>query len=334
MVQLDLTLLLNSEAKRRYGIVARRLLIAAGAHPRSVDSCVRNRSLKKLYAGVYSIGHDVLTFEGRQMAAVLAGGPNAVLSHRAAASLHGILPRTRRLEVIRSSSPDRHRPPPKHASREIHPGLTIHRTRTITTEEIWIVKGIPVTSPIRTVINLAERESVSTLREALRRGIARNLFAVDQIVGALDRCRGRRGIAKLRKAIEDWNPSELRVRSELEIRFLELCRDHGLPRPRVNDYRGDHEVDFQWQGSNLIAEVDGAAYHSDRRSRHRDYRKSLRLTASGNRVVRLDESMVTAEAKETAGLLREMLAVDLGPSLGLDHKDSPHIEAVSDRGPP
>ena len=334
MVQFDLNLLLASEAKRRHGIVARRLLIAEGAKPRSIDSKVRNRTFKKLYAGVYSLIHDVLTSEGRMAAAVLAGGPKAVLSHRSAATLHGLLPATRKLEVIRSSSPDRHRAPPDHASREIHPGLTIHRTRSIREDEIWITKGIPVTSPIRTMINLAERESRRTLREAVRKGISRGHFTPESLIAALEETRGRKGIRKLKEVLADWDPGVLRVRSDLEAMFPDFCREHRLPQPYINDSRGDYEVDFQFEGSDLLVEVDGGTYHEDRQTRHRDYRKSLDLVARGNRVIRLDPQMMTSEGEETAMRIRELLAVDLGPSLGLDQKVSPQTVAVSDRAPP
>lgn len=334
MVQFDLNLLLASEAKRRHGVVARRLLIAEGVRPRSIDSRVRNRTFKKLYAGVYSLVHDVLTAEGRMAAAVLAGGPVAVLSHRSAAGLHGLLPINRKLEVIRSSSPDRHRPPPAHASREIHPGLTIHRTRSITQDEIWIVRGIPVTSPIRTVINLAESENRKTLKDAVRKGISRGLFTIEAMLAAAERARGRKGIRKLKGVLAAWDPSLLRVRTDLEAEFPDFCRKYHLPKPYVNDYRGDYEVDFQFEGSDLIVEADGGTYHDDREARHRDYRKSLDLAAGGNRVVRVDPMMMREEGAETAAKLRKLLEVDLGPSLGLDQDVSPQRVAVSDRAPP
>lgn len=267
------------------------------------------------------------------MAAVLAGGPNAVLSHRAAASLLGLLPATGKLEVIRSSSPDRHRPPPEHASRQIHPGLVIHRTRRLTRREIWRRKGIPVTSAVRTMINLAEREDPGTLRTAIRRGISRGMFTAEELVRELDRTRGRRGIRKLRSALDDWDPSQLRTRSELEAGFIDLCRDYGLPKPYVNDRRNDHEVDFQWEGSYLVVEVDGGAYHSDRKTRHRDYRKSLDLNAAGMRVVRCDEQMIFAEAAETAVLLRLLLAKERETRRDIQPA-SPQTVAVSDRDPP
>ncbi len=331
MTTREFTDLVFSLATRQGGVVNRRQLLAAGASGNQVDSRVRNRSLRKLYAGVYAVGHDRLSPEGRQRAAVMAGGPNAVLSHRAAAGLLGLLPPTGKLEVIRSSSPDRHRPPPAHASRAIHPGLIIHRTRSLGPDEVITRRGIPVTSPIRTIINLAERESPKNLDTAIRRGVAGNLFDVAELSRAVSRCRGRKGIAKLRKVLENWNPGTLRTRSDFENEVSDVCPDFGVPRPLINDIRCGYEVDFQWKGSRILLESDGHAYHLSRADRHRDYQKMLDLTAAGNVVVRIDEKMVFENRTEFGMKLRKLLedegAVELQPI-------SPQPVAVSDRAPP
>lgn len=331
MTHLEVTNLISSLAARQDGVVNRRQLLAAGVAASQVDSRVRNRTLKKLYAGVYAVGHDRLSPLGRQRAAVMAGGPNAVLSHRAAAGLHGLLPPNGILEVIRSSSPDPHQPPPAHASRAIHPGLVIHRTRSLKRGEVRNRHGIPVTSAVRTVINLAEREPPRSLDTAIRRGIARNLFDLDELNRAIDRARGRKGIAKLRKVLANWNPGKLRTKSGLENKTADRFRAWGIPDPLINDFRCGHEVDFQWPGSNILVESDGGAYHASRADRHRDYQKMLDLQAAGNIVVRIDEDMVEKEAYEVGLKLRKLFAeegvVELQPI-------SPQPVAVSDRAPP
>jgi hypothetical protein len=331
MSNAELTELIFALATNQDGVVNRRQLIAAGASAHQVDSRVKNRSLRKLYAGVYAVGHDRLTPLGRQRAAVMAGGPNAVLSHRTAAGLLGLLPPNRKLEVIRSSSPDPHRPPPAHASRAIHPGLVIHRTRSLGRNEITTRLGIPVTSPIRTVINLAEREPPKTLDTMIRRGIAGNLFDLPGLTRAVGECRGRKGIAKLKKVLEQWNPGKLRTRSEFESEVADVCREIGAPPPLINDTKCGYEVDFQWKGSSVLLESDGHPYHLSRADRHRDYRKMLDLTAAGNTVVRIDEKMVFENRAEFAMKLRKLLedegVVELQPI-------SPQAVAVSDRAPP
>lgn len=331
MTHVEVTILVSSLAGRQDGVVSRRQLIASGVSSNQVESRVRNRFLKKLYAGVYAVGHDRLSLQGRQRAAVMAGGPNAVLSHRAAATLLGLLPPTSILEVIRSSSPDPHQPPPEHASRAIHPGLIIHRTRSLRPGEITKRYEIPVTSPVRTVINLAERETAKTLDLAIRRGIARKLFSLDELNRAVDQARGRKGIAKLRRVLEGWNPAKLMAKSGLEILTADVFPAVGVPHPLINDFRCGYEIDFQWKGSSILVEADGDMYHLSRADRHRDYRKMLDLQAAGNTVLRVDEEMVEAEALEVGLKIRKLLEeegiVELQPI-------SPQPVAVSDRAPP
>lgn len=331
MTSQEVTTLISSLASKQDGVVNRRQLIAAGIAPHQVDSRVQNRLLRKLYAGVYSFGHDHLTPGARQRAAVMAGGPNAVLSHRAAATALGLLPPSRTLEVIRSSSPDRHRPPPEHASRSIHPGLTIHRTRSLSRREVWTRRGIRMTSPVRTIINLAERESPKTLDTAIRRGVANKDLDLAALSRAVGRCRGRKGIKKLRKVIVQWDPGTLRARTGLELTMPDICRDQGIPPPIINDYRCGYEIDFQWKGSNVLVESDGNAYHRSRADLHRDYRKMLDLTAAGLTVCRADDEMLQNEAAEFGATLRKLLkdegVVELQPV-------PPQTVAVTERAPP
>ncbi|MCB0830327.1 MAG: DUF559 domain-containing protein [Solirubrobacterales bacterium] len=331
MIHLEVTNLISLLAGRNDGIVNRRQLLAAGVSPNQVDSRVKNRSLKMLYAGVYAVGHDCLSLQGRQRAAVMAGGPNAVLSHRAAASLLGLLPPDGKLEVIRKSSPDPHRPPPEHASRAINPGLTIHRTRSLSPTEVTTRRGIRVTSAVRTMINLAERESSKTLDTAVRRGVANRSLDLAGLNRAINLARGRKGIAKLRKVVENWNPGKLRSKSGLENRTADRFPEWGIPMPLINDFRCGYEIDFQWPGSNILVEADGGAYHASRADRHRDYQRTLDLQAAGNTVVRIDEAMVGPEAFEVGMKIRKLLedegVVELQPL-------SPQPVAVSDRAPP
>lgn len=327
----ELTDRISTLASRQDGVLTRRQLIAAGVDAHKVDSRVKNRVLRKLYAGVYAFGHDRLTPLARQRAAVMAGGPNAVLSHRAAASLLGLLPPNGKLEVIRSSSPDRHRPPPAHASRAIHPGLTIHRTRSLAATEVTSRHGIPVTSPVRTVINLAERESPKTLDLAIRRGVADKILEIGELARAVDRCRGRKGIAKLRKVLEKWNPGKLLTRSELESKMSDIFVDHGIPAPIINDRRAGYEIDFQWDGSNILVEGDGGMFHLSPADRNRDYRKMLDLAASGHTVVRITDNMVLNEPRKIGITVRKLLEEE--GVVGLQPL-SPQPVAVNDRAPP
>lgn len=331
MTGIELTDLIYTLASKQDGVVNRRQLLASGVSSNQIGTRVKNRFLRKLYAGVYAVGHDRLTPRGRQRAAVMAGGPRAVLSHRTAATLLGLLPPNAKLEVIRSSSPDRHRPPPDHASRSIHPGLVIHRTRSLTPDEVTMRYGIPVTSPVRTVINLAERESPKALDTAIRRGIAGKLFDLHDLNLAILRTRGRKGMAKLRKVLEQWNPRKLMSRSELENKVADIFPTWGVPPPIINGSRCGYEVDFQWPGSNILLESDGNRYHLSQADRRRDYRKMLDLTAAGNIVCRLDEDMINDEPWKVGMTVRKLLEDEGVVEL---QSISPQAVRASDRGPP
>lgn len=331
MTGTELTSLIYSLATKQDGVLTRRQLIAEGVSAHQVGSRVRNRSLRKLYAGVYAFGHASLTPRARQRAAVMAGGPNAVLSHRSAASVLGLLPQTSKLEVIRSSSPDPHRPPPAHASRSIHPGLKIHRTRSLHPGEIVTRHGMRMTSPVRTMINLAETEPPKTLDTAIRRGVDNGCLDLVELTSALDRSRGRKGIAKLRNVVEQWMPATLMSRSGLEVEVADVCREQGIPDPIINDFVCGHEVDIQFEGSKILVEADGGAFHRSRADRHRDYTKMLDLLAAGFTVLRVDEKMLSEGRAEFGATLRRLLEeegiVELQPV-------SPQPVAVSDRAPP
>lgn len=327
----EVTTLIYSFAAKQDGVLNRRQLIGAGVPPHQVDSRVRNRTLRKLYAGVYAFGHDCLTPRARQRAAVMAGGPHAVLSHRSAASALGLLPPSRKLEVIRSSSPDPHRPPPEHASKSIHPGLKIHRTRSLHPGEIVTRHGIRMTSPVRTMINLAETETPKTLDMAVRRGVDHGCLDLASLTRALDKSRGRKGITKLRKVVEQWMPASLMSKSGLEVEVAEICREQGTPPPIINDFVCGYEVDIQFEGSKILIEADGGAFHRSRADRHRDYKKMLDLLSAGYTVLRVDEEMATVGRAEFGAKLRRLLEeegkVELQPV-------SPQAVAVRDRAPP
>lgn len=214
------------------------------------------------------------------MAAVLASGRNAVLSHRAAAALWGLRPPTgARIDV---TLPRRVRP---------GTGITLHR-RSLPADEVTVLRAIPVTTVPRTLLDLAtvldKRQVERTMEEAERRRLDDPLSLRD----LLTRYPGRRGTATIRAILETASLGITITRSELEERFLAFLRARSLPSPELNVplelCPGQWiEADCVWRAQRLIVELDGHATHRTAAAYERDRARDRALNAAGWRVVRV-----------------------------------------------
>src|SRR3954453_10304861 len=230
-------------ATRQHGVIARRQLLELGLGPRSVENDVERGWLHPVHRGVYAVGHRRLTREGNFMAALLACGPQSLLSHRSAAWLWELAPASLTLPEVTVP----------HGARR-HPGIGMHRSRTLTKDDRDIVDAIPVTRVPRTLLDLAAvapRRIDSALERAERMGI----FDLVAIHSLLERCGRHRGAPKLRRALGLYVPLP-QTRSELERRFLTMIASAGLPRPAVNAVVAGHEVDVLWSPQRLVVELD------------------------------------------------------------------------------
>jgi predicted transcriptional regulator of viral defense system len=266
-------------AERQHGVVAARQLAALGISRNAVSARAQAGRLHRVHRGVYAVGHPVLTVNGRRMAAVLAAGPGAALSHASAAALWEIRPSAAgRIDVsVRSR-----------AGRGKRPGLRIHRAANLRDDEITEHHGIRVTTPARTLLDLASSVPRRALERALDEAEIRDLYdrrALEAITAAHQ---GERGAAALKRAL-DLDSDPALTKSELEELVLALCDAHGIERPRVNAEVAGLEVDFVFAAQRLAIEADSWAYHRTRRSfeRERDailaragYRTSGSPTAS------------------------------------------------------
>jgi very-short-patch-repair endonuclease len=170
--------------------------------------------------------------------------------------------------------------------------------------------GIRVTTVARTLLDLAGVVSRRELARAVDRAERLELFDLTAVEDVLGRARGRRGAARLRRAIAAWLPRQ--TRSELEDRFQELLAAADLPRARFNvllrGERAQHEVDAFWPSERLVVQLDGFAYHRTRRDRERDAATDADLELAGFRVIRLTWDEVTLNARRTARRLRVICA--------------------------
>jgi REase_MTES_1575 len=260
-------------AEAQHGVVARAQLSELGLGAGAIEHRIRLGRLRPIHRGVYTIGHRLLSQEGRWMAAVLACGPGAVLSHRAAAALWGIRGGTP-IEVIV--------PTAKHR----RPGIQIHRV-TLPEDEATRHRGIPVTTVPRTLLDLSAvvqgQEARSALRQAEQLQLTDRLSLPDLIA----RYPRRAGVPALRAALKQLARGAGIVRSELEERFQAFLIQAGLPLPKANMYVEGFEVDCVWPEHRLIVELDGHATHAPIHAFEHDRARDRRLEAAGWRVIRI-----------------------------------------------
>jgi predicted transcriptional regulator of viral defense system len=238
-------------AASQHGVISLTQLRELGLSARAVQNRVAIGKLHRIHRGVYAVGHPVLSKEGRWMAAVLACGPDALLSHRSAAALWGIRPTARsRIDVTLGRPTGR-----------ALPGIDIHRTRTLGAQDATKVTNIPCTTVARTLLDLADVVDRRGLERAVEQAEILRLLDLTAVDDVLARAAGRRGAPVLRAIVADYDPEPAPTKNELERRFLELCRNAALPSPRVNAWvtveADGFEVDFSWPDARLIVEVDG-----------------------------------------------------------------------------
>jgi putative AbiEi antitoxin of type IV toxin-antitoxin system/uncharacterized protein DUF559 len=283
-------------AADQYGVVSASQLCAAGLSREQIKRRLRSGRLLPVHRGVYAVGHPLLGSQGRWLAAVLACGEGAVLSHRSAAVLWGLRPTaSATVDVSIASRSGR--------SRE---GIAIHRPSVLPFEEITSRDGIPATTPARTLLDLATVVGRSDLERAMQAAERLRLFDLGALRDVLTRHAGRAGTPLVAAVLEQYAEPTF-TRSELERRVLELCGVHGLPSPAANVWVADYEVDFLWRAQNLIAEADSRRFHATRAAFERDRARDARLTALGYRVVRFTYRQVERESASVAGLLSRLL---------------------------
>jgi very-short-patch-repair endonuclease len=235
------------------------------------------------------------------MAAVLAVGPGAVLSHRDAAALHGMRPTSEGRPISVSTA--------SHA-RAIE-GVWLKARRVLAEEERAVVRAIPVTSPARTLVDLAPMLTKAQLQSTLGEADRRGLLDIPAVERALARTKGRhgQGHARLRAALDAHaRHGAVLTRSPLEERFLDLVLDAGLPRPRLNVPAAGYEVDALWPDHGVVVELDGWASHKERAAAARDRDKTNRLQVAGYVVLRFMHGDVVNRPSEVAAAVRGALA--------------------------
>ena len=228
------------------------------------------------------------------MAAVLACGLEALLSHASGAALWEVRPTAGSLVDVTTPR-----------SRNGERGIRVHRVRALDPDDCTTHDGIPVTTVARTLLDLAETVSPTQLQRAFEE--ADRLGLLDMC--AFERLFGRRGLKPLAALVEAHRGPAPMTRSELERRFLDLCRDTGLPTPVVNVKVAGMEVDMLWPEQRLVVELDGHAYHRTRAAFERDRIRDAALQQAGHRVLRVTDRRLGAEPAAVVETVRSLLDV-------------------------
>lgn len=300
-------------ARGQSGVVGCRQLVAAGASRSSIGRAVADGRLVRVHRGVYAVGHTALRPEGFWMAAVLTGGAGAVLSHRSACAALDLC-RDPAMRVDITVVGDRwHR----------RAGVRVHRCR-LDPRDVTVHHGIPITTPMRALLDLAEVADLRQVSRAMERSDRLGLYDGRAMGDLLGRSFGRRGVKPMRIVLERYDDNHRFTRSDLEDLALELVRDHGLPRPAVNARVGAYEVDLLWSDHQVVVEADGWAFHGTRAAFERDRRRDADLQAQGYRVLRVTWRQARNQAAWIADRLREVLArASREPRKLVDHRRDP-----------
>jgi very-short-patch-repair endonuclease len=270
----------------------------------AVDHRLATGRLHVVHRGVYAVGRRGLSIEGRWMAAVLAGGDRAVLSHRSAAELWGLLPRSSRTPDVTV---------PNARDRRDAVGIVWH-SRTPPDDEVTVVAGIPATTVPRTILDLAAVAGYRTVERAMNEAEIRGLGDRLPLHRLLARYPGRRGIRTVRMILAVSGLGTRRTRSELEEALLGLVRRYGLLEPELNatlwiDGRF-FEADCMWRRQRLIVEADGRAVHGTAAAFENDRARDRALSAAGWQVIRVTNRQLTEEPAAIARDIRALLQRD------------------------
>lgn len=285
-------------AERQHGMVGRKQLLALGMGRRAIGGRVERGTLHEVQRGVYAVGHRVLTPNSRLSSALIAAGSGAVLSHRTAGRLWGLTAGSGAIELTC---------PTWHRTRRA--GVLAHES-SLAADEVDEVDGFPVTSPFRTVIDLASVPGPRQLERVLNEVEVLGLTDSVPMGVMVERHRGRRGIGKLRRLLAAHRPEGV-TRNEFEERFVALLDRHDLPRGRIN---ADlcvrdrfYEIDCLWERERLALELDGRAVHGTRAAFESDRERDRILVTEGWRVARVTWRQLRDAPEVVAADLRRLL---------------------------
>lgn len=296
-------------ADSQHGVVGRSQMRALGIGDGAIEHALALGRLHRVFRGVYALSRATVGERGRLYAAVLACGDGAVISHRSAAALLGLLDKGPVvIDVIASGTRGR-----------AVDGIYLHRVRPLRPNEAGTVYGIPCTSPARTLVDLAGTVGDRTLRSCFERAAQRKYLDVPAIEASMDP--GRRGNRSLRALVDEWRRAapiarKRRIKSPLEAKVLPLVLAHNHPAPLLNApveiAEGRIEVDFLWPEHRFALEADSRDFHATPIAFERDRWRDRELLRAGYDTLRVTHHQAETETKAIA----ETIAIRLSRGAG------------------
>jgi Protein of unknown function (DUF559) len=280
-------------ATRQHGVVARSQLLERGFGSRGIERRLRDGRLHALHRGVYAVGHPLVVQRGHWIAAVLACGEEALLSHLSATTLWGLVRPRSPIDVTSSSGRSGRR------------AIRFHQGK-VGPDERAIRDRIPTTTVARTLFDLAEAIDAQRLERAWEEADRLNLLELRAVQRVCDRNPGRRALPPIRRLLADTR-IVTGTRSRLEDRFAAFCRTYQLPPRATNvDVLGS-EVDVLWPAARLIVELDSWEFHRHRAAFQRDRARDTRLLVAGYRTIRVTHERLDTEAPTLATEINQLL---------------------------
>jgi hypothetical protein len=284
-------------AERQHGVVSIRQLETRLGYSRwAVQREAAAGRLHRLHRGVYAVGHRRISAYGRCLAAVLACGPSAMLSHRSAAWLWGIRRYGPEPLAVTGPQPRKPRLP-----------IELHRSTILTEVDQALEKSIPVTAVPRTLLDCAAESRFSQLQRMLERSEERQLFDLGPVEELLDRSKGHAGWGRLRRAIALYQPIPF-TRSGFERRFLEAVLEAGLPQPATNFVEAGFELDVYWPERRFAVELDTYATHGTNAAFERDHLRDEDLMLAGIELTRVTDVRFHREPRAVLERVAALLA--------------------------
>jgi very-short-patch-repair endonuclease len=280
-------------ARRQHGAVARRQLVAAGISADWIDYRLDKGSLIRVFPGVYRVGHAAPSMEAEYMAAVLGCGDGAVLSGNAAGRLLGL---------IRGRPPE---PQVLAKTKRSISGIDTRRIRAMDPRDRMTWRGIPVTTPARTLVDLVAVVSADALARAVHQAGVLHGTTPDDVEAVIKRRPRSKGIADLREVLHGDGK---RILSKLERAFIRLLEVNDLPLPKTNRLAGGLFVDCRWPEHKLTVELDGYRYHRSRHAWQQDRLRERQAYARGDQFRRYTWADVVEHPRPVLEELRAVLA--------------------------
>ncbi|KAA0271869.1 MAG: DUF559 domain-containing protein [Acidobacteria bacterium] len=277
---------LSELGRRQFGVVSRQQLLGLGFSPRSIGRSLTRQRLRVVHEGVYALGPQALTRDGRERAALLAIGPDPLLTHISSAARQDLMRSTATIHVSISSR----------VQRRLE-GVIVHRPRRIDPEDRVLIDGLPMTSIPRTLLDLAQILPITRLEKVVESADRLEVLDIGAVRDAIERYRGHQGEKPLKRIIGRFI-STPNTNEGTEREFQLFLRKHGLPTPQTNVLVEGLLVDCWWQEARFVVELDSQAWHKTWHAHERDRKRDATLLRAGISSLRITSNRLHREPDE------------------------------------